>query len=116
MKYFSLTILVLLFFITTALSQSKFNLGASFNVNFPVGSFNDIAKTGVGGSIIGEYPEERFHIIGKARSLENCIWFCCVNFGGTQDGIAYSGASVIIDNTGHIQKVASTGPESCRRG
>lgn len=55
MKYFSLTILVLLFFITTALSQSKFNLGASFNVNFPVGSFNGIAKTGVGGSILGEY-------------------------------------------------------------
>lgn len=66
----------------------------------------------VGGSIIGAYPEERFHIIGKARSLENCLWFCCVNFGGKQDGTAYSGASVIIDNTGHIQKVASTGPES----
>ncbi len=55
MKYFSLTILVLLFFITTALAQSKFNLGASFNVNFPAGSFNGIAKTGIGGSVLGEY-------------------------------------------------------------
>jgi len=40
---------------TLTFSQSKFNIGASFNVNIPVGGFNDIAKTGIGGSILGEY-------------------------------------------------------------
>jgi hypothetical protein len=37
------------------LSQSKFVAGASFNVGFPTGSFSNDAKTGIGGSIIGEY-------------------------------------------------------------
>jgi len=55
MKYLSLSVLAVLFFITTVFSQSKFNLGASFNVNFPVGAFSDIAKTGIGGSVLGEY-------------------------------------------------------------
>jgi len=40
---------------TLTFSQSKFNLGASFNVNIPVGGFYNIAKTGIGGSILGEY-------------------------------------------------------------
>jgi hypothetical protein len=35
--------------------QSKWVAGASFNVGFPTGSFADNAKTGIGGSIIGEY-------------------------------------------------------------
>lgn len=36
-------------------SQSGFSTGASFNIGFPVGAFNDIAKTGIGGSAIAEY-------------------------------------------------------------
>ena len=40
---------------STSFSQSKFNAGASFNLGVPVGSFNDITNTGIGGSIIGEY-------------------------------------------------------------
>ncbi|RKY91244.1 MAG: hypothetical protein DRQ13_11660, partial [Ignavibacteriae bacterium] len=49
-------ILILSFTVSTLnFSQSKFNIGASFNVNIPVGGFNDIAKTGIGGSILTEY-------------------------------------------------------------
>ncbi len=35
--------------------QSRFNAGASLNLGIPVGSFNEVANTGIGGSIIGEY-------------------------------------------------------------
>jgi len=49
-------ILILSFTVSTLIySQSKFNIGASFNVNIPVGGFYNIAKTGIGGSILGEY-------------------------------------------------------------
>ena len=44
-----------MFSIATLFPQSKFVAGGSFNVGFPTGSFADIAKTGIGGSIIGEY-------------------------------------------------------------
>ncbi len=40
---------------TSLFSQSRFNAGASFNIGFPVGSFNEVANTGIGGSVIGEY-------------------------------------------------------------
>jgi hypothetical protein len=36
-------------------SQSKFNIGGSFNVGIPVGDLSDIAKTGIGGSVNSEY-------------------------------------------------------------
>ena len=52
MKYF---LLFLVLATTISLSQNKFVAGASFNVGFPTGSFADNAKTGIGGSIIGEY-------------------------------------------------------------
>ena len=52
-KYF----IPLLFILVNSLnfSQSQFNAGASFNIGFPTSSFSDIAKTGIGGSMIGEY-------------------------------------------------------------
>jgi hypothetical protein len=53
MKKIILTILVLSNL--TILGQSKFVAGASFNVGFPTGSFSNEAKTGIGGSVIGEY-------------------------------------------------------------
>jgi len=46
---------LLILFSISIYSQSKFVAGASFNVGFPTGSFSNIAKTGIGGSIIGEY-------------------------------------------------------------
>lgn len=52
MKYF---FLLFIFSIATLFPQSKFVAGASFNVGFPTGSFADDAKTGIGGSIVGEY-------------------------------------------------------------
>lgn len=49
-------ILFLLIFSTISVfSQSKWVAGGSFNVGFPTGSFSNDAKTGIGGSIIGEY-------------------------------------------------------------
>ena len=48
-------LLITILFSISVYSQSKWVAGASFNVGFPTGSFSDIAKTGIGGSIIGEY-------------------------------------------------------------
>ncbi len=45
-----------IFLLTISLySQSRFNAGASFNIGFPAASFSDLAKTGIGGSAIGEF-------------------------------------------------------------
>jgi hypothetical protein len=55
MKKKLLILFFLSFFSVFSFSQSKFNLGASFNLGMPFGSFNDITNTGIGGSIIGEY-------------------------------------------------------------
>jgi len=53
MKY----IIILILFISSIsiFAQSKWVAGASFNVGFPTGSFSNDAKTGIGGSVIGEY-------------------------------------------------------------
>ncbi len=50
-------IIILIFFISSIsiFAQSKWVAGASFNVGFPTGSFENDTKTGIGGSIIGEY-------------------------------------------------------------
>lgn len=50
-------IILLIIFLSsvTVFCQSKFVAGASFNVGFPTGSFSNEAKTGIGGSLIGEY-------------------------------------------------------------
>ena len=53
-KNCTLLIFMILLSIST-FSQSRFNAGASFNIGFPIGSFNEVANTGVGGSAIGEY-------------------------------------------------------------
>jgi len=53
MKKIILTILFIS--TTTVIGQSRFVAGASFNVGFPTGSFSNEAKTGIGGSVIGEY-------------------------------------------------------------
>jgi hypothetical protein len=55
MKKFILLTSILLLFSALSFSQSKFNAGASFNLGFPIGTFSDVAKTGIGGSLIGEY-------------------------------------------------------------
>ena len=47
--------LFLIFICFSSFAQSKFLAGASFNIGYPSGSFADIATTGIGGSIIGEY-------------------------------------------------------------
>jgi hypothetical protein len=46
---------IVVFFVSENFSQSKFNVGASFNIGNPIGDFYDIAKTAIGGSINSEY-------------------------------------------------------------
>ena len=42
-------------FVSASFSQSKINVGASFNLGISLGDFSDIAKTAIGGSINSEY-------------------------------------------------------------
>lgn len=68
-KYF--LILILGYFSTNILAQSNFNAGASFNIGFPTGSFPSLAKTGIGGSIIGEYAFKKSFSIMLSGSYQN---------------------------------------------
>ena len=52
-KGFLPLLLILISF--SSFPQSRFNAGVSLNLGIPVGSFNEVANTGIGGSIIGEY-------------------------------------------------------------
>lgn len=58
-------ILCLLFLLTISLTAQdrKFVVGASFNLQFPTSDFNELAKAGVGWSLVGEY------LISKQLSL-----------------------------------------------
>jgi len=55
MRFGKTVLLFLLFFSINIFSQSKFNVGGSFNIGFPVGDFSDLVKTAIGGSINSEY-------------------------------------------------------------
>ena len=68
-KYFLL--LIIFTFIATTHSQSRFNAGASFNIGFPTGSFADVAKTGIGGSVIGEYVFNKNISVTLSGSYQN---------------------------------------------
>ena len=48
-------VIITLLLLQDSFSQSKFNLGASFNVGLPVGDLFNLVKTGIGGSINSEY-------------------------------------------------------------
>jgi hypothetical protein len=52
-KYLIFILLLIIF--SECYSQSKFNLGASFNLGIPTGNFSNLAKTAIGGSINSEY-------------------------------------------------------------
>ena len=66
--------------------QNQFNAGASFNIGFPTGSFAELAKTGVGGSIIGEYTFSE-----KVSALLSVSY---QNFPGNVGRIAYQGSTI----------------------
>jgi hypothetical protein len=73
-----------IFIITTSLfSQSRFNAGVSFNIGFPTGSFSDLAKTGIGGSAIGEFAFSEKVSATLSASYQN--------FPGKGDGFAAQG-------------------------
>jgi hypothetical protein len=71
MKKFFLPIFLIFLTSIISFSQSKFNAGASFNLGLPIGSFSDIAKTGIGGSIIGEYVVSNRVSIKLSVSYQN---------------------------------------------
>jgi hypothetical protein len=64
-------------------SQSKFNAGASFNIGFPAASFSDLAKTGIGGSAIGEFAFSEQVSVTLSASYQN--------FPGEGEGFAVEG-------------------------
>ena len=70
-------------FTMSTFSQSRFNAGASFNIGFPTGSFSDIAKTGIGGSAIGEFAFSEKLSITLSASYQN--------FPGKGEGFAVQG-------------------------
>jgi hypothetical protein len=67
----------------SSFAQSKFNAGASFNLGFPTGSFSDLAKTGIGGSAIGEFAFSEKVSATLSASYQD--------FPGNSEGIAYQG-------------------------
>lgn len=85
MKRFSLILLLIAVTGIYNLAQSRFNAGASFNLGMPVGSFSDIVKTGIGGSLIGEYS------INSKVSLTLSVSY--QNFDSNLDRIAAGGAA-----------------------
>ncbi|NNJ53823.1 MAG: outer membrane beta-barrel protein, partial [Ignavibacteriaceae bacterium] len=71
MKKFLLLLSLLMLLSLDSFSQSKFNAGAYFNLGFPIGSFSDVAKTGTGGSLFGEYVVSSPVSITLAVSYQN---------------------------------------------
>jgi|GEM_PF-4681790 len=83
-KYF---ILFFIFLINNSiLAQSKFNAGASFNLGIPTGTFSDLAITGVGGSLIGEYSFNEMISATLSASYQN--------FPGNAETFAVQGKAV----------------------
>jgi hypothetical protein len=80
-KYFVTLIFILLN--TVAFSQSRFNAGASFNIGFPTGSFSNLAKTGIGGTAIGEFAFNEKVSVNLSASYQN--------FPGKGEGFAAQG-------------------------
>jgi hypothetical protein len=80
-KYFVTLIFILLN--TVAFSQSRFNAGASFNIGFPTGSFSNLAKTGIGGTAIGEFAFNEKVSVTLSASYQN--------FPGKGEGFAAQG-------------------------
>lgn len=78
-------------FTSFAFSQNGFNAGASFNIGFPVGSFNGIAKTGIGGSVIAEYDFNNKFSATFSVSIQN--------FGSEIPRFAIKGSTVDISIT-----------------
>ncbi len=77
------TVLVFFFFAPIIIPQSMFNAGASFNIGFPSGSFSDLAKTGTGGSAIGEFAFSEKVSATLSASYQN--------FPGKGEGFAAQG-------------------------
>ena len=55
MKKIILTLSILIFVSFSVTAQSKFRMGAAFNVQFPQSDYSKLAKTGVGGSFLMDY-------------------------------------------------------------
>ncbi len=87
MRNKSIFIVLILFFSGYSFPQNKFLAGASFNLGFPTGEFSDIAKTGLGGSIIAEYMLDPNISVTLSAAYQN--------FPGNFGNVAVQG--VVID-------------------
>lgn len=52
---------------------------------------------------------EWFQLLGRARALENIVWFAFVNQVGIQERIPFGGGTCIVDHLSNIKKHASIG-------
>ena len=77
-----ITLLIILLS-TSIFAQSRFNAGASFSIGFPTGTFSDLAKTGIGGSAIGEFAFNEKVSATLSASYQN--------FPGDGEAFAYQG-------------------------
>ena len=84
-KKYLIIFFIILINISTA-AQSKFNAGASFNLGIPTGAFSDLAITGVGGSLIGEYAFTEMISATLSASYQN--------FPGNAETFAVQGKAV----------------------
>jgi len=55
MKRLFLITIAIIFTFNLSIGQKPFRIGAGFDVVFPASDYNDIAKTGVGGSLLMDY-------------------------------------------------------------
>jgi len=68
---------------TSIFSQSRFNAGASFNIGFPSSALANLAETGIGGSVIGEFA--------FSEKISATLSASYQNFPGKGDGFAVQG-------------------------
>jgi len=79
-----LYISLFIFLITSSIfSQNRFNAGASFNIGFPSSALANLAETGIGGSVIGEFA--------FSENISATLSASYQNFPGKGDGFAVQG-------------------------
>jgi hypothetical protein len=82
LKKYLITVLIILVN-TVIFSQSRYNAGASFNIGFPSSVLANLAETGIGGSVIGEFA--------FSEKISATLSASYQNFPGKGDGFAVQG-------------------------
>jgi hypothetical protein len=92
--------LIVFLFLSASLNlypQGGFNAGASFNLGIPLGNFADLAKTGIGGTVIGEYVFDKSFSLTLSVSYQNFESdFNQVAIGGSSYDVAINCIPVLL--------------------